>query len=66
MEEEGTATPAINEIPGTSKEKPQQYAVRRGSRQRPKPDFFGNNMMVVNVETPGKEQQAKGLDKEAE
>ena len=56
VENEGLMTTEQN-IPWTSNTKAPYIAIRRGSRNRPKPDFFGNNVMVGNVETPKEEPQ---------
>ena len=48
--------------PGMNKDKPLHYTIRRASRQKPKPDFYGNNIMVGSLKTP-KEESAEQEDK---
>jgi len=54
-------TATEQDMPGTSKIKAPQFAIRRGSRNRSKPDFLGNNVMKGNVETPKEEPQPSSL-----
>ena len=62
---EATAT-EIDEAKTPGSSKSAETTIRRGSRNRPKPDFYGNNVMVGNVETPKEEPQPEEQEPERE